>query len=274
MDRTRVAVVGHFFYMEQAKAILSLLKLFPLEFDLYVSVPADKNEKIKCLLGETFPGKKITLRVVPNRGYDIAPFVCAFGDVYPSYDLVLKLHTKKSPHRLWLKGWGEYLMKNLAGSPEIVASILRMFEEDKTLGLVYPQVIAPLKAGLENPLRADWESCVALAARLKLTLPEKNRLEFPAGSMFWFRPKALAQLFELGLTFEDFPGGRMIRRNGTLAHAIERLLVLMAQKQGSCSRTVCFEPFRTSSSHSLWQKVRDMVHCEWSRFLDFWGIHG
>ena len=274
MDVSKMAVVAHLFYREETEAILKLLGKLSFEFDLYVSVPVEKSEWVKNLLDEMFPGKKITLRVVPNRGYDIAPFVCMFGDVYPSYDLVLKLHTKKSPHRLWLKGWGEYLMRNLAGSPEIIDSTLRMFEEDKTLGLVYPEAIAPLKAGLEDPLPSDWDSCVALAARLELPLPEKSQLRFPAGSMFWFRPRALAQLFGLGLTFEDFPGGKAIRRNGTLAHAIERLLVLMAKKQGSCFRTVCFEPFRTIPNPSLWQNARDMVHCEWSRFLDFLGIHG
>jgi O-antigen biosynthesis protein len=270
----KIAVVGHFFYMEQTEAILGMLERLSLGFDLYASVPADKSEWVKQLLEKTFPDKKITLQVVSNRGFDIAPFVCTFKDVYPLYDLVLKLHTKKSPHRLWLKGWGEYLVSNLAGSPEIVASILQMFEEDKTLGLVYPEPIAPLKAGLEDPLPADWNSCVALAARLRLPLPEKNRLQFPAGSMFWFRPKALAPLFELGLTFEDFPEGRAIRRNGTLAHAIERLLVLVAQKQGNSSRAVCFEPFRMRSKHSFLQNIRDMIHCEWSRLLDFLGIHG
>jgi hypothetical protein len=33
---------------------------------------------------------------MPNRGRDIAPFLVGFRDLIPNYQLVLKLHTKKS----------------------------------------------------------------------------------------------------------------------------------------------------------------------------------
>lgn len=274
MPISRIAVVAHFFYLDLAEGVIGTLKNIPCDFDLYASAPAKTSEAIQRFLRNAFPDKNIVFRTVPNRGFDIAPFVCEFREAYASYDLVLKLHTKKSSHRLWLKHWGEYLLKNLAGSPAIVDSILRMFEEDKTLGLVYPELIAPLEGELKgNSWHFDWDSCVALAERLKLPPLERSHLEFPAGSMFWFRPKALAPLFELGFAFKDFPGGRAIRRHGTLAHAIERLLVLIAKKQGSCSRAVCFEPFRILPSRSFWQRIRYRVHTEWSLLVDFLGIH-
>lgn len=269
----KIAVVAHFFYADLAERIVGMLKNIPRDFDLYVSVPAKKFEAIQNLLRNTFPNKNILCKAVPNRGFDIAPFVCEFREFYGSYELILKLHAKKSPHRLWLRDWGEYLVKNLAGSQATVDAIFRMFEEDKTLGLVYPEVIASLKAQLKkNPWHYDWDICVALGARLKLPPLEQNRLEFPAGSMFWFRPEALAPLFEMELAVADFQGGRTIRRHGTLAHAIEKLFLLIAKKQGKSSRAVCFEPFQTSPTRSLWQRVQDRVHCEWSRFSDFLGI--
>ena len=274
MSIYKIAAIVHFFYEEQAEAIIGLLKNIPFAFDLYASAPPDKSEMVRRLLQNAFPDKRIVFRTVPNRGFDIAPFVCEFREFYPAYDLVLKLHTKKSPHTPWLKDWGDYLLTNVAGSPEIVNSILRMFSENKTLGLVYPAIIPPLRQELtKDPWRENWSICQELGLRLGLSITKEMLLDFPAGSMFWFRPKAFESLFRLGLVSEDFPAGKRIRRNGTLAHAIERLLVLIAEKEGFSSRAVCFEPFKTVRDLSFTGRLRNRVYCEWGRLLDFIGIN-
>jgi len=229
---------------------------------------------VQRLLRNAFPDKKIVLRTVPNGGFDIAPFIWEFRDFFPAYDLVLKLHTKKSSHTPWLKEWGSYLLKNVAGSPETVNSILRMFSEDKTLGLVYPEIIPPLKVDLaKDPWEENWGICKVLASRLGLPIQKEMALDFPAGSMFWFRPQALEPLFAMGLTPEDFPGGTPIRRNGTMAHAVERLLVLIAGKAGFSSRAVCFEPYKTVRDMSFVGRLKNRACCEWRRLLDLAGIH-
>jgi len=219
-----------------------------------------------------FPGKKITFRTVPNRGYDIAPFACEFRDVYPSYDLVLKVHTKKSSHTYGLKEWGDYLLKNLIGSSENVTAIFKMFEEDKNLGMVYPSMIPIFKKEIEeNPWQRNWDICREWGLRLGLPVRQEMALDFPAGSMFWFRPKALEPLFGLRLTFEDFPSGEHFYRDGTLAHAIERLFVLIAHKQGFGSREMCFQPFKGVRDGSLWGRIQNVACCEWARQSHFLG---
>ncbi|HNX68294.1 MAG TPA: rhamnan synthesis F family protein [Candidatus Omnitrophota bacterium] len=275
MTPFRIAVVGHFFYEEQAGMIAGYLKNIPREFDLYASAPAASVKKVRSVLSEAFPGKKIFLKGVLNRGFDIAPFLCEFGEIYSGYDLVLKVHTKKSPHRLWLKEWGRYLLENLAGSAGTVAAILRMFEENERLGMVYPEVIPILGGGLEKESWSNnWKICSVLAGRLGLELPATKAVVFPAGSMFWFRPRALAPLYELGLGMEDFPCEVSIRRNGTLAHAIERLLSRVVEKSGFVARPVCFEPFQEGPDRSFWQRVRDKIHAEKYRVRDFLGMQG
>ena len=269
MNAPKIAVVVHCFYADLMEALIASLKHIPFEFDLYVSISAETNETVRSLLSRSFPDKKIVLRTVPNRGFDIAPFVCEFREVYVAYDLVLKVHTKKSSHTPWLKAWGSYLLENVSGSPEIVASILRMFSEDTRLGLVYPEIIPPLRSELtKDPWQENWGSCRELAARLDIPLQKKMALDFPAGSIYWFRPEALEALFKLGLTSGDFPEGSRIRRNGTLAHAVERLMVLIAQKSGFSSRTVCFEPYKTVRDMSFLGRLRNRVCCEWQRLMD------
>ena len=148
MNTPKIATVIHCFYFEQMDAIVSFLKNIPFEFDFYASALPEKSETVQRLLQNAFPDKRIVFRTVPNRGFDIAPFICEFRELYPAYDLVLKLHTKKSPHTPWLRDWGNYLLTNVAGPPEIVNAILQMFSENKTLGLVYPAIIPALRQEL------------------------------------------------------------------------------------------------------------------------------
>ena len=268
MNIPKLAVVGHFFYRDKVDEIIAALRNLSLEFDLYASVPEEHKEQVRGLLGQAFPDKKITLRAVPNRGYDIAPFLCVFGDVYPAYDLVLKIHTKKSAHTFCLKEWGDYLWKNTMGSSEIVAAILEMFDKDKKLGIVYPEIISLFKKEIaEDPWQGNWDVCREMSRRLGLSVGPAMKLDFPAGSMFWFRPKALESLFELGLSLEDFPEGRRFQRNGTPAHAIERFFVLIAQKQGFTAREVCLYPFNGARDASLWGRLQNAACCEWERLL-------
>lgn len=274
MNASKIAVVFHCFYTEQAEIMAGFLKNIPSPFDLYMSAPSGKSSEASGFLRGVFPEKKITIRNVPNRGFDIAPFVCEFCDVYPAYDLVLKIHTKKTPHIPWLKGWGDYLLRNLSGSSDTVKTLLKMFADDLKLGLVYPEIVPALREALSaDPWQENWDICRDLAARLGIPIHKGMPLDFPAGSIFWFRPKALESLFELGLKASDFPEGKRIRRNGTLAHAVERLLVLIAKKEGFGAQSVCFEPFKTVRDMSLKGRLRNRLCCEWGRFLDFFGIH-
>ena len=49
--------------------------------------------------------------------------------------------------------------------------------------------------------------------------------------MFWMRPRALVQLFNLDLDWNDYPE-EPIDNDGTILHALERLLPFAANNQG------------------------------------------
>ena len=49
--------------------------------------------------------------------------------------------------------------------------------------------------------------------------------------MFWFKPRALAPLFDSGLTYDDFPEERG-QIDGTIAHAIERAFLFIVETAG------------------------------------------
>lgn len=64
----------------------------------------------------------------------------------------------------------------------------------------------------------------------KLSIENKFNNVFPAGSMFWAKTDALLPLFK-NIKATDFQEEDN-QRDGTFAHAIERVLVILAQSRG------------------------------------------
>ena len=71
-------------------------------------------------------------------------------------------------------------------------------------------------------------------------LDKNKNIEYPAGSMFWFRPEALKPLFDLDLQYSDF--NEEIRSDGTLAHAVERIFIVSAENVGFNKKLILFKP--------------------------------
>ncbi len=55
--------------------------------------------------------------------------------------------------------------------------------------------------------------------------------DFPIGTMFWARTSALGPLLALGLDWNDYPA-EPVPVDGTILHAIERLLPFAARHAG------------------------------------------
>ena len=234
-----IAVMVHMYYAELSDIFSEYLNNIPYPFDLLVST--DTEEKA-ALLQETLSHinnlDKLSIKVLPNRGRDIAPMVIGFGQELLNYDFALHLHSKKSPYGSALSGWLEYSLENLLHSPVYISHLLhRMQDKTKNLGALMP---LPFPAVVEH---MHWESMLDYGKKTleKLEISEDilNRfeLQFPAGSMFWFKPQALAPLFSGKLSLQDFEpeDGQM---NATLAHVIERLFLYIAADSGYDFETI------------------------------------
>lgn len=225
----RVCAIVHAYYPELCLEIREYLENIPGDLDVYISTTSPgKRDEISHVF-EGFNKGKVEIRIFENRGRDIAPKLVGFKDVYALYDFALSLHTKKSPHGgTPLENWRHYLYENLLGSSAIVSSIFELLEHDR-VGLVFPQHFPYLRSSLG--WGANFPRCRRLLKKMGLKLSPGASYDFPSGSMFWCRTKALTKLLSLNLDFKDFDdeAGQI---DGTLAHAIERMFLFAVEGSG------------------------------------------
>jgi len=224
--QVRPCAVVHVWYPDLLEEIVSALRATGLPFRTILTVPSEREEVVRAEVDRL--GLEAELVVSPNRGRDILPFLRLAGRLLDEgEDVVLKLHTKRSTHRKDGAAWRSELLERLA-APDRAAAIVRAFVEDPTLGVVAPE-------GHIQPLSFYWGANAAnveyLCSLTGIGQPKTETDAFIAGSMFWCRLSALAPLIDAPLAEADFPteAGQV---DGTMAHAVERVIALTAIHAG------------------------------------------
>lgn len=225
----KIGIFCHMYYPELFEPLIARLHNIPAPADLFISTGSKKNRTDLVWRLVNWKGRT-DIKVVENRGRDIAPKLISFRREHLSYDLVLHVHTKGS-----MVGridadmeWREYLYDHLLGSPQIVTQIIDRFKTDRKLGIVAPTHFPPIAHWIN--WGGNLAHAQALASRAKINLVQEA-LDFPSGSMFWARPAALRPLLSCGLSYSDFPE-ESGQDDGTIAHAIERLYYYAANSSG------------------------------------------
>jgi lipopolysaccharide biosynthesis protein len=228
----RVGVVVHVFFPELLDEIVRQLSAIPLAFDLIVTNAS--GSPIAVDRGRLPKASSVVILDVENRGRDLWPLAQVVnGGLLDPYELVLKVHTKRSSWRdrhSQLPGtgasWRDDLLDALLGGGTNVMRILDAFAMSPHLGLVTADgsVLGPEFWGDNQAVTAS------LLRRLELDL-KPGELTFAAGSMYWTRGFILQGLRALGLSAKDFEdeSGQV---NATTAHALERLIGVVAHEAG------------------------------------------
>src|SRR5207342_1394033 len=216
----RVGVMAHMFYPDLAEEFASQLAVMPMPYTLLVSVVDEDAKNLVLQKFRELPNlASLQVRVVPNRGRDLAPFMVTFRDEILALDVVCHIHTKKSLYTGSEQGaWRRYLVSSLFGSPQRVTWILGTLAANPRLGIVYPESHAAVPLWAHTWL-SNKDVARDLARRLGLAIESDGYIDFTAGSMFWARVDGLRQLFELDLTLADFPEETR-QTDGTLHHAL------------------------------------------------------
>ncbi|MEZ8083416.1 glycoside hydrolase family 99-like domain-containing protein [Enterovibrio norvegicus] len=224
--KPRIALLAHIFYSDLVDEIISYAKNIDHDFDILITCVSDSYQEVSKRFNEEFPNSLVDIRVVENRGRDIGPFLCNHVDSYKRYDYICKIHSKKSLHAGGIDNWRTFLYDRLLGSKEQVNNVIANFESDDKLGIQYPEYSDAIKPFISWGSNKDI--CVNFLDSLGLECPAELP-DFPAGSMFWFRPIALRCVFSKIWISEDFPveEGQI---DETIMHAVERCLLLVAFK--------------------------------------------
>ncbi|MDD2558035.1 MAG: rhamnan synthesis F family protein [Desulfuromonadaceae bacterium] len=224
-----IAVICHLFHADLAGEIRNYLSHIPYPFDLYISTDTTFKRQVIAAAFSDFTAGLLEIRVLPNRGRDIAPKLIGFADVYPRYTYILHLHSKHSSHAGVLEHWRGYLLETLLGSPAIVRSVFAAFEHQPDLGIIAAQHFEPVRHWIN--WGGNLPCAQQLAERLGFNLSPNQVLDFPSGSMFWARSAALQPLLDASLDIDDFAieAGQI---DATLAHAIERLYFYICESAG------------------------------------------
>lgn len=223
--RHRILVVVHVHYGEVWREIAHRLGRIPEGFDLAVSVTSGRAEEVIPDITGQFP--QALIHVVPNRGRDQGPLALfASWGAFDGYDAVLKVHTKRSLHRMDGDAWRTQLLESLLPSPEGIARILQLLRGDAGAGLIAPA------GNIKGP--EHWGSnlgpVTTLAERIGLAFDPED-LAFPAGAMYWADPWVLQQVALLRLEENDLePEAGHI--DGSMAHALERIVGLICLRAG------------------------------------------
>jgi hypothetical protein len=220
--RAPYAVVLHLYYPELWPEIRRDLSGARIDFDLFVSLsgaaatPGGVAEDILA----SFPDARIAK--VPNRGRDMLPFVLAANSgALSTYRAVAKIHGKLSPH---LSDGARWRRRLIAG----------VFPPDCAERLAAFNALAPARLWVAEgaaPYGNEWwGSNLERASEIfDQALPE--HLKFPAGGIFWAKPAVLSRLASLGLDSSDFEAEAGFV-DGTTAHAVERLIGVLAVEGG------------------------------------------
>lgn len=228
--KLKIAAIIHCYYPELFPVLLGYLKHLPKDSHIYISTDTEDKRIIIQKQIDILSFSKKEIRIFPNKGWDIAPFLVGFNDIIPHYDLICKVHTKASSHMPQEKSlyWRTMLYEALLGSKTHIQKIINNFENSQNLGMIAPPSLpyCYVNIGMNHNL---FEY---LLHRLNLQIPSNEAIDFPVGSMFWARSKALQPLLNLNLSFDNFMITNSLQRDGTLAHAIERIFFFSCCKSG------------------------------------------
>jgi lipopolysaccharide biosynthesis protein len=222
----KIALVIHAHYVDIFEEIIQSIDAdVKNSVVIYITCEAKNETAIREILTQN--AVVATLHIVQNHGRDMLPFLKILPQVVNAgASFIIKVHTKKSTHRVDGDAWRKELIGTLLNAVNIKQA-MDMFNENAGLGIIGP-------AGNVVPMDTYWGSnqlaTLKLATRLGVDLEDIHRLTFVAGSMFFARVTALLPLLGLELRDEEFEAeaGQV---DGTMAHAIERAISISAHRQ-------------------------------------------
>ena len=180
--RGRIAVVLHLYYPELWSEFRDALGAIPEPFDLFVTLTAGYSDQAADWIRVDHPSAQIV--TLENRGRDILPFVTLINSrVLFNYELVCKLHAKRSIQRNPGDTWRRDLVAGVLADADYVGRVLAAFDTDPQLGVVVGDEFLRQERDWSRHVHRINELCDRMG--MAAVTDETGCPGYPAGSIYW-----------------------------------------------------------------------------------------
>jgi lipopolysaccharide biosynthesis protein len=230
-SQPRLCILIHVYYPDlwpELAAFVRNLRVVPS--DVFINVADTQwtpqaHAQLRSLCPDAF------VQVSENRGRDVGGHLRLLDNIdIGRYEAFALLHTKKSRHLAAERGagWRQGLIAAFAGSEEVAAQCMRLFQEQPKTGIV------GAAAWRANSMNGNQVEVQRLMGQFGIE-GGNRRLDFVSGTMFLIRSEIVARLHRelYNVEWED-PMGREAAffLDGQLEHAVERVIPSLARQMG------------------------------------------
>lgn len=263
-DTHKIALFMHIYYTDELPNMKQYISSMPAQADIIVTTSTEQKKQEILEFFKEYPNH-IEVKLVQNRGRDVAAITIAGRELMEQYDIICFIHdkrvTQEKPGTVGA-GFAYCSYENVLKNKTYVENILNLFEEEKHLGVLCPPkpIHGPYQLGMVMNWEMNFENTKNLAVLLGLAVPMSvDKLPVaPHGSCFWFRTDAIKALYRKEWSYEDFPE-EPLPVDGTISHAVERIYPFLAQAAGYYSALVMADTYSAIEYDTLMEYAGNML---------------
>lgn len=256
----KCAVFVCLYYLDTVKQYMEYINAIPNEIKVFVY---SSNCKVLELSRSIVKRDDVVFGLKENRGRDISTLLVAASKMIFDFEYVCFMHDKKSNADYLaddVKEWIENLWGNMLFNEKYINNILETFYNNENIGLLVPP--EPMGEYLSHWYGDTWNDVFDLTKQLAKEMDLKadiaeDREVFTLGTVFWARTAALKSMYKKEWTYQDFPK-EPLPMDGTISHAIERIIGYAAQDMGFDTGTVMTEVYASKLMLKAQEYMRNM----------------
>lgn len=234
----RCALHVHAHYSDDLEVVIDRLGRYREQIDLFITVTDEEIEQVAKRATRNMRRGKVIVKRVANHGRDIKPLLFDLREeLQDRYEIIGHLHLKRSIAIGTESGdrWRRFLLNTLIPAQTgAFKNLLALFNDGEETGLVFAEDRYNVGWGQNRKFADD------ISRRIGATGELPSRIIFPVGNMFWAHNKVLDPFWKANFTSRDFPV-EPVPYDGSMLHAIERMLPSVCEKVGMSWKTVRLE---------------------------------
>lgn len=236
-------IIINLYYLDSLDKYLRYLDIIPAQIQVYIVSSSERLlEQVRIYI-ESKELINVELVIKKNRGRDISALLVSCREEILKYKYLCFVHDKKASQE-YLKNdtdmWIDNLWDNTLISAKYISNVINLFENNCKIGLLVPPepIGEHMMHWFSNTWGGNYENTQGLADKLKIGCCMDSDIPvITLGTVFWCKIDALLKLFQVKWKYEDFPD-EPLPMDGTLSHAIERILSFVAQDAGYYTGTI------------------------------------